>query len=321
MRTGRDGRRLPRQEDPTDSTDPNALFDVPPALLSFYQTLGTKGSLTCAEGVVIDERSEGYKTNGQGKDGTHYCAKEKRDPAYIWWMSNMDVDYDGAPTTEGICEGDGSYFELTAFTDGDGEPINALTVPYVVINQGDGIDPAKLGVQPLSVVAVLCGGKLTFGIWADSNALGSMGEASVNLARICFGRIINGNYGHGEPDVLYLAFPGSEDETVPPKFGNDLEAMYRMGHELIDRAFQGPTSNETGSKPTAAAASDKAEMQVPSSLSLGDLILTTRSDGHENLQHQHDIASNRPLSFGWCVPQCVVLSAEQGGNGRVVGRR
>lgn len=39
------------------------------------------------------------------------------------------------------------------------------------MNQGDGFDPAKVGVEPLSIVAVICGegGKLTFGIWADTS--------------------------------------------------------------------------------------------------------------------------------------------------------
>lgn len=103
-----------------ESTDPSALFDVPSGLSKFYSALGVKGSLECTGGVAIDDRAQGYQTNGQGKDGTHYCAPAKDDkPQYVWWMSNMDVDCDGAPSTEGICEGDGSYFELTAYTDSE----------------------------------------------------------------------------------------------------------------------------------------------------------------------------------------------------------
>lgn len=40
---------------------------------------------------------------------------------------------------------------------------------YVVIDQDDNFDPTKFGIQPLSVVAVVCGGKLTFGVWADTS--------------------------------------------------------------------------------------------------------------------------------------------------------
>ncbi|GAA5971416.1 hypothetical protein JCM3765_001424, partial [Sporobolomyces pararoseus] len=98
------------------------------------------------------------------------------------------------------------------------------------------------------------GGKLTFGIWADTNAIGSMGEASVNLARICFGEIINGNYGHGEADVLYLAFPGSKEDTVPSGFGTDLQAIYDMGHKLVKNSF-GATSAEGNESSSLAESS------------------------------------------------------------------
>lgn len=66
-----------------------------------------------------------------------------------------------------------------------------------------------------------------------------MGEASVHLGRVCFGSKINGNYGHGEPDVLYVAFPGSKAETVPSGYGKDEEEMFEVGKALVDKAFGG----------------------------------------------------------------------------------
>lgn len=40
-----------------------------------------------------------------------------------------------------------------------------MSVPYVVITQKTGeFDPQTFGVQGLSAVAVLCDGKLTFGV-------------------------------------------------------------------------------------------------------------------------------------------------------------
>lgn len=35
-----------------------------------------------------------------------------------------------------------------------------------------------------------------------------VGEASYSLAKTCFGGGINGNAGHDEADVLYIAFTG-----------------------------------------------------------------------------------------------------------------
>ncbi|GAA5931938.1 hypothetical protein JCM10213_005897 [Rhodosporidiobolus nylandii] len=236
------------------STNPSALFDVPSPLREFHDQVGTSGSLDCGDGVALDTREGGYKTNGQGKDGTRYCG-DKEMPSYMWWESNMDVDCDGAPdATTGICAGDGSYPGETAFADDDGKPIDAMKVQYVVIDQDDSFDATKFGVQPLSVVAVICGagGQMTFGIWADTNALGSMGEASVTLARVCFGDSINGNNGHGEPDVLYIAFPGSKAETVPSSLGSDEEELFLMGKKLVEGAFGGEGEGGGGSGSSSA---------------------------------------------------------------------
>ena len=37
-----------------------------------------------------------------------------------------------------------------------------------------------------------------------------VGEASISLATACFGTGINGNSGHDENDVLYIAFQGTK---------------------------------------------------------------------------------------------------------------
>ncbi|GAA5844244.1 hypothetical protein JCM9279_001735 [Rhodotorula babjevae] len=231
----------------TASTNPSALFDLPAALTSFTARLGTAGSLSCdvGGGVAVDSRSGGYKTNGSGKDGTRYCADSDGDkPAYVWWQSNMDIDCDGSDGKGEICNGDGSYQSSTTFQDDAGKHIDAQAIQYVVIDQDDDFDPTKFGIQPLSVVAVVCGGKLTFGVWADTNALGSMGEASVYLARTCFGTQMTGNYGHGEPDVTYIAFPGTKADTVPSGLGKDEEVMFDMGKKLVESAFGGSGGGE-----------------------------------------------------------------------------
>lgn len=136
-------------------------------------------------------------------------------------------------------------------------------------------------MQPLSVVAVVCGGKLTFGIWADTStfsrltplltlfcayyltvrtssrpledALGDMGEVSVYLAQVCFGTGMNGDAGYDNPDVLYVAFPGEKSETVPSKEGKDLNEIATLGQGLVQKVFgsgggvvSGGTGNVTG---------------------------------------------------------------------------
>ncbi|GJN94318.1 hypothetical protein Rhopal_007392-T1 [Rhodotorula paludigena] len=228
------------------SVNPAALFDLPPELSAFVDEVGTGGTFSCDKGggIVLDTRDGGYKENGAGKDGTHYCGNKAEQPTYVWWVSNMDIDCDGSEGTTGPCASDQSFLGDTAFQDDQGSNIDAQSVQYVVINQGDAFEPTQHNIEPLSVVAVVCNGKLTYGVWADTNALGSMGEASVYLGRVCYGSQINGNYGHSEADVLYIAFPGGKDKTVPDQQGKDAKAMFLLGKKLVEAAFGGDGGEE-----------------------------------------------------------------------------
>lgn len=69
-----------------------------------------------------------------------------------------------------------------------------------------------------------------------------VGEASISLATACFGTSVNGNSGHDENDVLFIAFPGSD--AVPGADGadwaaqnyDDFEASITdLGNTLIQR--------------------------------------------------------------------------------------
>lgn len=76
------------------------------------------------------------------------------------------------------------------------------------------------------------------------DALGSMGEASVYLGRVCYGSQINGNYGHSDADVLYIAFPGGKDKTVPDQQGKDHASIFALGKKLVEAAFGGDGGEE-----------------------------------------------------------------------------
>ncbi|KAK1479562.1 fungal chitosanase [Colletotrichum cuscutae] len=105
--------------------------------------------------------------------------------------------------------------------------LNAYVHPYVVFgNDGSKpgwptFDPKKHGIEPLSVMAVVCNNKVIYVIWADTNgddgSQAMVGEASLSLATACFGTGMNGNAGHDQSDVLYIAFPGKD--AVPGAHG------------------------------------------------------------------------------------------------------
>lgn len=69
-----------------------------------------------------------------------------------------------------------------------------------------------------------------------------VGEASISLATACYGTDMNGNNGHAENDVLFIAFPGSD--AVPGADGatwnaSDYEtfeeSISSLGDKLIER--------------------------------------------------------------------------------------
>ncbi|RAL13410.1 glycoside hydrolase family 75 protein [Aspergillus homomorphus CBS 101889] len=130
--------------------------------------------------------------------------------------ADMDVDCDGASSTSGGCGNDPSNQGQTTFQD-QVRPfginnLNANIHPYVVFGNTN-FSPQQYGVQPLSVMVVVCGEQLFYGIWGDTNGGSKTGEASISLARLCFGSGISGNSGHSQADVLYLAF--TSGDAVP----------------------------------------------------------------------------------------------------------
>lgn len=83
-----------------------------------------------------------------------------------------------------------------------------------------------------------------------------VGEASISLATACYGKGMNGNFGHNANDVLYIAFPGSE--AVPGAKGakwnaqnfNDFEnSITALGDRLIQRIGGSGTGPGTPTNP------------------------------------------------------------------------
>ncbi len=62
------------------------------------------------------------------------------------------------------------------------------------------------------------------------------------MATACYGKTINGNNGHSPADVLYIAFPGSINETVnkdaawaTQKYKVFEDSITDLGNQLIEK--------------------------------------------------------------------------------------
>lgn len=234
--------------------------DIPDNVRAFYDKVTSSGE--CANPLA-----SGFHSLYGGGDGFSYCgdAQQSNNVVYISGpsnqLTNMDVCCDGiqdGPADDGRCETDPSLLSITAFqylVEGYGtgqRDLDANAHPYVVFgNTGDTpgwptFNPRDHGIEPLSVMAVVCGDKLFYGVWGDMNGddgeNAMVGEASIALATACFGKEMNGNFGYDGNDVLYVAFPGSE--AVPGADGaawaaqnfEDFEAsIEELGNSLIER--------------------------------------------------------------------------------------
>jgi chitosanase len=161
----------------------------------------------------------------------------------------MDIDCDGANNSAGKCANDPSGQGQTAFKSDVQKfgisDLNANVHPYVVFGNEEhspSFSPQSHGMQPLSVMAVVCNGQLVclsliytavcmsvfvsfsvanieritqhYGIWGDTNGGVSTGEASISLADLCFpNEHLDGDHGHDPNDVLFIGF--TSKDAVP----------------------------------------------------------------------------------------------------------
>ncbi|KAF4507811.1 hypothetical protein G6O67_004272 [Ophiocordyceps sinensis] len=220
-----------------------------------------------AQGQCQKPLARGFHSSMGDSGNFEYCGDHLHDFNVIYLQGrngqlvNLDIDCDGVqrgPADDGRCGSSNDTQSQTSFKSelqhyGRGQTdLDAHIHPYVVFgNYGEKpdwrkFDPKKYGVEPLSVMAVVCNNKLIYGIWGDTNGddgeQAMVGEVSISLATACFGNGVNGNAGHDENDVLVMAFTGPDavpgakgaawGATSHQQFGDSIS---RLGNKLIQR--------------------------------------------------------------------------------------
>ncbi|KAF7561374.1 hypothetical protein G7046_g2758 [Stylonectria norvegica] len=252
-----------------------SALKVPGNVRTFYNQLKSKGQ--CA-----NKLASGFWDSSQDDGKTSYCGDHLADYGVIYLQgedgtfSNMDVDCDGAqggPQDDGRCGESTTTIPTTAIKsiiEGYNVGLSDLNPhehSFVVFgNSGTTpgwktFDPRQYGVQKASIMAVICGDQMFYGIWADSNAddgeRPSVGEVSVSLATACYGKSMQAGTGsgtsHDVDDVLYIAFTGAD--AVPGAKGakwaagnfNDFHAsLVGLGDKLVSRIGLATTPENPG---------------------------------------------------------------------------
>ncbi|MDI1446269.1 glycoside hydrolase family 75 protein [Polyangium sp. 6x1] len=147
----------------------------------------------------------------------------------LWWTADMDIDCDGGQSAE--CKADPYYQRETATVDSTGKPLDASTLPFVVVPKAsNGFDFKAQGLRMGSVVAVMYKGTIAYGILGDVGPAGILGEASYAMARR-LGIPASPISGGVDSGVTYVAFTG--DAAVVTKKEDAAEAA-RLGQARVE---------------------------------------------------------------------------------------
>jgi len=145
----------------------------------------------------------------------------------VWWTAGMSIACDGGSGAP--CKSAPGYSPGTAGTDSLGNPLDASTLPFVVVPQAsNGFDFMAAGLTYGSVVAVLYEDRLVYAILGDEGARGILGEGSYALA-LALGIDPNPATGGVATGVTYLAFTGAGADVLE---NEDAAEARQLGAQL-----------------------------------------------------------------------------------------
>lgn len=146
----------------------------------------------------------------------------------IWWDADFDVDCDGGRGS--ICMDDPDYLPDTSGVDSMGDPLDASTLPFVVIPLASTrFRYADHGIRIGQVALVLYRDRMVFGIFGDAGPASIIGEASFAMAE-ALGIPSSPRTGGVDSGVHYLIFTGT---TARVTRNEDHAEAVTMGESLL----------------------------------------------------------------------------------------
>jgi hypothetical protein len=132
----------------------------------------------------------------------------------VVFEADLDIDCDGVPTYECNENTDPSFQPDTVVQTADHQPLDASTVPYVVLPRPSSkFDYRDHDIAPGAVVAVIHDGKVEYAVFGDTGPAGIIGEGSYALAER-LGIDPDPLRGGTDDKVTYVVFPDSKVGSV-----------------------------------------------------------------------------------------------------------
>ena len=178
-----------------DTSD--APTDAPPAPVTAADLLARTGSCNRIAGSPL------YSTDSGETATIPLCQLE----GAIFWQADMDIDCDGGSSS--LCRSDPSYLPDTSANTSSGMPLDASTLPFIVIPlPRTGFDFRTHDIHLGSVAAVIYQGRVVYAIFGDEGPSSIIGEGSNALAT-ALGIDADPRVGGVDNGVTYIVFTGA----------------------------------------------------------------------------------------------------------------
>jgi glycosyl hydrolase group 75 (putative chitosanase) len=148
-------------------------------------------------------------------------------PKAMFWKADLDIDCDGRMSAACSSATDPAYQNDTALHDSMDRPLDAAALPYVVVpGISARFDYVAAGLELGTVIAVIHGDKLEYGVFGDIGPRTIIGEASYRMAAQ-LGIDPDPSTGGADDGVSYIAFV---DAVVDPVEDHDKAVMIGIAH-------------------------------------------------------------------------------------------
>lgn len=187
-----------------------------------------EGAVTAADllarvGTCAQISAGRYRTDADSPATVPVCGAQ----GAVFWKADLDIDCDGQTTAHCNAQADPLYSPGTAYVQSDGRPLNAETLPYIVVPAASSRwSPAASGVRGGSVAAVVYQDRVQYAVVGDTGPSDLIGEASYATARGL--GIPAGPSDGGVPSgVTYIVFKDSKATPI-----EDHQAAVTTGERL-----------------------------------------------------------------------------------------
>lgn len=153
----------------------------------------------------------------------------------FFWKSDFDVDCDGKMSAQCNANTDPSYYPATSAEDSQGDPLDAASLPFIVIPLASAkFDYDAENIHLGAVAAVIYQDKLVYAVFGDQGPNGIIGEGSYALAQ-ALGIDPDPAIGGSDGPVTFIVFTGTNAVVSPIE---DHPAATSLGETLATKLIQ-----------------------------------------------------------------------------------